>query len=74
MTPDEFVLIKWCVFVIDFRLPQTINGGLSLHSGDSITDGSVALCTPHTAFIDPTTPADAKPRESIEIRALVFYD
>jgi len=42
--------------------------------GDSITDGSVALCTPHTAFIDPTTPADAKPRESIEIRALVFYD
>jgi len=41
---------------------------------DSITDGSVALCTPHTAFTDPTTPADAKPRESIELRALVFYD
>jgi len=41
---------------------------------DSITDNSVALCTPHTAFADPTTPADAKPRESIELRALVFYD
>jgi len=41
---------------------------------DSITDGSVALCTPHTAFTDPSTPADAKPRESIELRALVFYD
>jgi len=41
---------------------------------DSITDGSVALYTPHTAFTDPTTPADAKPRESIELRALVFYD
>ena len=45
-----------------------------IHSGDSITDGSVALCTPHTSFVDPTAPEDAKPRESIELRALVFYD
>ncbi|HEV2649647.1 MAG TPA: CmcJ/NvfI family oxidoreductase [Rhizomicrobium sp.] len=29
--------------------------------------------TAHTAFDDPTTPADALPRESIEIRALVFF-
>ena len=29
--------------------------------------------TAHTAFDDPTTPADAKGRESIEMRALVFY-
>lgn len=29
--------------------------------------------TAHTSFDDPTTPADAKPRESIEMRALVFY-
>ena len=43
-------------------------------SMDSIQDGSVALCTPHTSFADPTAPKDAKPRESIEIRALVFYD
>jgi len=42
--------------------------------GDSIKDGSVALCTPHSAFVDPTTPPDAKRRESIELRALVFYD
>ncbi len=28
--------------------------------------------TAHTAFDDPTTPPDALPRESIEIRALVF--
>jgi len=32
-----------------------------------------AKLTPHTAFVDPTTPKDAKPRESIEMRALVFY-
>jgi len=42
--------------------------------GESIIDGSVALCTPHTSFIDPTAPKDAKPRESIELRASVFYD
>ncbi|KAK1223373.1 hypothetical protein PQX77_013772 [Marasmius sp. AFHP31] len=41
---------------------------------DSIEDGSVAVLTPHTAFEDPTTPAGTPPRESIELRALVFYD
>ena len=29
--------------------------------------------TAHTSFDDPTSPPDAKPRESIEMRALVFY-
>ena len=32
-----------------------------------------ARFTPHSAFIDPTTPANAPPRESIELRALVFH-
>lgn len=41
---------------------------------ESITDGSVAICTPHTSFEDPTTPKGAKFRESIEVRTLVFYD
>jgi len=41
---------------------------------DSLQDGSVALFTPHTGFEDPTTPKDAPLRESIELRALVFYD
>ena len=39
---------------------------------DSATDGRTRF-GPHTAFIDPTTPADAPPRESIELRALVFH-
>ena len=43
-------------------------------SFDTIQDGSVAVYTPHTGFEDPTTPPDAKKRESIELRALVFYD
>ncbi|KAH9483451.1 Hydroxylase/desaturase CTB9 [Psilocybe cubensis] len=41
---------------------------------DSVQDGSVAVATPHTAFYDPTAPDGAIPRESIELRALVFYD
>jgi hypothetical protein len=34
-------------------------------------DGRARL-SPHTAFTDPNTPDHAKPRESIEVRALVF--
>ena len=33
-----------------------------------------ARFTPHTGFSDPTTPADAPPRESIEIRAYAFWE
>jgi hypothetical protein len=32
-----------------------------------------AQSSPHSAFTDPTTPADAPPRESIEVRMLVFH-
>jgi hypothetical protein len=39
---------------------------------DSLDDGR-ARFTAHTAFRDPTTPIDAPPRESIEIRTLVFF-
>jgi hypothetical protein len=40
---------------------------------DSRTDGTARL-TAHTAFDDPTSPADALPRRSIELRTLVFWD
>lgn len=40
---------------------------------DSREDGR-ARFTLHTAFDDPTTPDNAAPRESIEIRALAFFD
>ena len=36
------------------------------------TDGR-ARFAPHSAFADPTTPSDAPPRESIELRTLVFH-
>lgn len=41
---------------------------------DSVQDGSVPILTSHTGFEDPKTPKDAPLRESIELRALVFYE
>jgi hypothetical protein len=40
---------------------------------DSKKDGR-ARFTAHTSFDDPTSPAGAAPRESIEIRTLAFFD
>lgn len=39
---------------------------------DSLKDGR-ARWTAHTAFDDPTSPPDARPRESIEIRTFAFF-
>jgi hypothetical protein len=40
---------------------------------DSLEDGT-AKWTCHGSFKDPNSPANAKPRESIEIRTLYFFD
>jgi hypothetical protein len=39
---------------------------------ESLTDGRPRW-TAHTAFADPTSPPNARPRESIEIRTLAFF-
>jgi hypothetical protein len=39
---------------------------------DSLKDGRARFSL-HTAFEDPTTPASAPPRESIEVRTLAFF-
>lgn len=39
---------------------------------DSVNDGR-ARFTAHSAFVDPTTPAGAPPRQSIEIRTFAFF-
>lgn len=46
---------------------------LLLKCFDSKRDGR-ARFMPHTSFEDPTAPADKLPRESIELRVLVFFD
>lgn len=48
------------------------NEVLLLKCYDSETDGR-ARFAPHSAFSDPTTPPDALPRESIELRSFVFH-
>jgi hypothetical protein len=45
---------------------------LLIKCSDTATDVP-ARFTPHSAFVDPTTPTDAPPRESIEVRTLVFH-
>lgn len=58
MTPDEAMFIK----CFDSRSQNV--GGIQ----------GLAGMTPHTAFIDPQSPADAPGRQSIEVRCLVFYE
>jgi hypothetical protein len=49
-----------------------VEEALLLKCFDSKTDGR-ARFAPHSAFSDPTSPSDAAPRESIEVRTLVFH-
>jgi len=56
-----------------FYVPEMkADEALLLKCYDSATDGR-ARFAPHTAFEDPTAPADVLPRESIELRTLVFH-
>jgi hypothetical protein len=56
-----------------FYFPEmTADEAILLKCYDSATDGRTRF-GPHTAFVDPTTPAGTPPRESIELRALVFH-
>ncbi|RAI57354.1 CmcJ/NvfI family oxidoreductase [Roseicella frigidaeris] len=56
-----------------YWLPEMMpEEALLLKCYDSRREG-VARFAPHTAFADPTAPADAPPRQSIEIRALLFH-
>jgi hypothetical protein len=57
-----------------FYVPQMQpHEALLLKCYDSETDGR-ARFLPHTAFEDPTVPEDVPPRESIELRTLVFHE
>ncbi|CAB3761353.1 CmcJ/NvfI family oxidoreductase [Paraburkholderia humisilvae] len=56
-----------------YYFPQmTPDEVLLLKIYDSAGDG-VARLTAHTAFDDPTSPADARPRQSIELRTLLLF-
>jgi hypothetical protein len=56
-----------------FYVPNMMpDEALLLKCYDSARD-VLARFAPHTAFDDPTAPADKLPRESIEVRTLVFH-
>jgi len=59
MTPEEALFLK----IYDSR-GQGQPGGKE----------GLAVTSAHTAFEDPATPKEAKGRQSIEVRALVFYE
>ena len=57
-----------------FYVPEMqVDEALLLKCYDSAEDGR-ARFTAHSAFDDPTSPADAPRRESIEARSLAFFD
>ncbi|MFB2837357.1 CmcJ/NvfI family oxidoreductase [Floridanema evergladense] len=51
---------------------QRSHEALLIKCFDSAQDGKARFAA-HTAFDDPTSPPDAPPRQSIELRTLVFY-
>lgn len=59
MTPEEVMFIK----CFDSRSSLMTEGKTDIAHGAA-----------HTAFVDPQTPEDAPPRQSIEVRCLVFYE
>lgn len=67
MVRDEALLIKqW-----DSAGPLARSGG---KHGDANGGGASSTFSFHSAFQDPTTPADAPDRNSIEVRCVVIYD
>jgi hypothetical protein len=51
---------------------MTIDEAIVFKVFDSDASAGVRF-TAHTSFTDPTSPPDAAPRESIEMRAFAFY-
>jgi len=60
-------LHKW------FYFPRLVREEAILIKCFDSDTGNPGRFTAHTAFDDPSTPPNARPRESIETRALVFF-
>ena len=67
----------WCYFpqmIMDevLLLKQWDSDG-DFGKGNAV-DSALSTMTIHSAFLDPTSPIDAPPRESIEVRCVVIWD
>lgn len=56
-----------------YYVPRMQRNEALLIKGYDSREYGAARFTAHTGFEDPTTPAGAAPRESIEVRALIFF-
>jgi hypothetical protein len=56
-----------------YYVPRMQRNEALLIKGYDSKEFGTARFTAHTGFEDPTTPASAPPRESIEVRALIFF-
>ena len=52
---------------------MTPNEAILIKNYDTAQDGRARYAL-YTSFNDPTTPADAPPRENLETRVLAFFD
>jgi hypothetical protein len=59
---------RWCYFP-----RMTREEAVLIKCYDSLKDGRARFSL-HSAFDDPSSPANPKPRESIETRTLAFFD
>jgi len=59
---------RWCYFP-----GMTRDEAILIKCYDSMKDGRARFSL-HSAFDDPSSPADPKPRQSIEARAFAFFD
>ena len=59
---------RWCYFPA-----MTRDEAILIKCYDSMKDGRARFSL-HSAFDDPTSPANARPRQSIEARAFAFFD
>jgi hypothetical protein len=59
---------RWCYFP-----RMTRDEAILIKCYDSLKDGRARFSL-HSAFDDPTSPANARPRQSIEARAFAFFD
>ncbi len=70
MTPDEVLLLK--CYDSASRALSTVKASAAQVDETLLKD--VAGLTPHTAFHDAQAATEGPSRQSIEVRALVFYD
>jgi hypothetical protein len=60
---------RWCWFPRQRRDEVAV----FVHYDSERAESPCTGATPHTAFEDPATPADAPPRESLELRAFAWF-